>query len=142
MQREAIAKLLLVNGENQALMLRRSEFKAHPEKSHTPDLPGGLVDPGESEHQAVIRELHEEAGITIDPNLVTLGYAETKFYPDEQKSVSKLFYVAHVSDVPEVTISWEHEAYEWHPLETFLEAYTFRPFYAEAIAYLLDNQLV
>lgn len=142
MQRVTTAKLLLINDKNEALMLRISEYEAHPEKSHTPDLPGGLVDPNESERAAVVRELQEEAGITIDPNLVTLGYARTELYPDKDESVTKLLYVARIDETPPVTISWEHEAYEWCALETFLETYTFRPFYGEAIAYLLDNQLV
>lgn len=123
-------------------MLRIGDYKGHPEKSHTADLPGGMVDPGESEHQAVVRELQEEAGITIDPNLVTLGYAETEFYEDQQKSVSKLLYIARIDTTPEVTVSWEHEAYEWCALESFLTTYGFRPFYARAIAYIINNHLV
>jgi 8-oxo-dGTP pyrophosphatase MutT (NUDIX family) len=142
MQHESVAKLLLVNEKNQALILRTGTYKEHPEKEHKPDLPGGLVDPGESEHQAVIRETWEEAGVAVDPVLVTLGYAETKFYPDEAKSVSKLLYVAHIATTPEVVISWEHEAYEWADVTTILDDYEFRPFYKEAIAYLKNNQLI
>lgn len=142
MQRESVAKLLLVNDKNQALVLRTGTYKEHPEKEHKPDLPGGLVDPGESEHQAVVRETLEEAGIAIDPALVGLGYAETKFYPDESKSVTKLLYVAHIVTTPEVVISWEHEAYEWTDVATILDTHEFRPFYKEAIAYLKNNQLI
>lgn len=142
MQRVTTAKLLLVNDKNEALMLRISNYEAHPEKSHTPDLPGGLVDPNESERHAVVRELQEEAGITIDPNLVTLGYAKTELYGVKDESVTKLLYVARIDETPEVTISWEHEAYEWCALEAFLDTYQFRPFYAEAIAYILNNQLI
>jgi 8-oxo-dGTP pyrophosphatase MutT (NUDIX family) len=142
MRHESVAKLLLVNEKNQALILRTGTYKEHPEKEHKPDLPGGLVDPGESEHQAVIREAQEEAGITVDPALVILGYAETKFYPAEAKSVSKLLYVARIATTPEVVISWEHEAYEWADIATILDTYEFRPFYEEAIAYLKNNQLI
>lgn len=142
MKRVAVAKMLLLDEKNRALMLRRSEYREHPEKSHTPDLPGGLVDPGESEHQAVVRELQEEAGITIDPNDVLLGYAETKFYEPKQESVSKLFYVARVAGTPEVTVSWEHESYEWCPIDSFLQTYEFSPFYAEAITYLIEHNLL
>ncbi|MDT4859561.1 NUDIX domain protein [compost metagenome] len=142
MQHESVAKLLLVNEKSQALILRTGTYKEHPEKEHKPDLPGGLVDPGESEHQAVIREAREEAGITVDPTLVTLGYAETKFYSDEARSVTKLLYVAHIATTPEVVISWEHEAYEWADVATILDNYEFRPFYKEAITYLKNNQLI
>lgn len=124
------------------MILRTGTYREHPEKEHKPDLPGGLVDPGESEHQAVIRETQEEAGVTVDPARVVLGYAETRFYPDEAKSVSKLLYVARLPTTPEVVISWEHEAYEWVDIATILDTHEFRPFYKEAIVYLKSNQLI
>lgn len=142
MQRESVAKVFLLNDKREALMLRTGEYKEHPEKEHKPDLPGGLVDPGESERDAVVRELYEEAGINVDPRLVTLGYAETAFYPDEDKSVSKLLYVARLDHTPDVAISWEHESYEWHSADTFTEEYELRPFYKKAVAYLINNQLI
>ncbi len=142
MERETVAKLFLLNEKNEALMLRTGEYKEHPEKAHKPDLPGGLVDPGESERDAVVRELYEEAGIQIDPNLATMGYAETAFYADEHKSVSKLLYVARLDYTPEVVISWEHEGYEWQSAQSFLEKYELRPFYKKAVAHLLNNQLI
>jgi 8-oxo-dGTP pyrophosphatase MutT (NUDIX family) len=142
-ERESVAKILILNEKSQALILRTSgNWKEHPEKEHQPDLPGGLVDPNESEHHAVIREVREEAGIALDPNTVTLGYAETKFYSDEDKSVTKLLYLARLASTPEVTISWEHEAYEWVDAATLLETHSFRPFYVGAIAYLQNNQLL
>jgi len=141
-ERESVAKILILNEKNQALILRTGDYKEHPEKSHQPDLPGGLVDPNESEHQAVVREAQEEAGITLDPSMVTLGYAETKPYPDESKSVTKLLYLARLALTPEVTISWEHEAYEWVNVATLLETHRFRPFYTSAMTYLQNNQLI
>ncbi|MFI5212459.1 MAG: NUDIX domain-containing protein [Candidatus Saccharimonadales bacterium] len=142
MQRETVAKVLIINDKNQALILQTGEYKDHPEKEHKPDLPGGLVDPNESEHHAVVREVYEEAGIALDPNTVTLGYAETKSYADEDKSVTKLLYLARIEMAPEVTISWEHESYEWAAVPVLLETHEFRPFYQQAITYLRDNQLI
>jgi 8-oxo-dGTP diphosphatase len=142
MERETVAKLFLLNEKDEALMLRTGEYREHPEKAHKPDLPGGLVDPNESERDAVVRELYEEAGIVIDPSLVTIGYAETAFYAEESKSVSKLLYVARLDYTPEVTVSWEHEEYEWQPANLFLEKYELRPFYKNAVAYLINNQLI
>src|SRR5437764_6343549 len=105
-RRLTTAKLLLINDRNEALMLRIGDYKSHPEKSHTPDLPGGMVDPGESEHDAVIREVKEEAGIDLDPNVVTLGYAETVYIEQQYLSVTRLLYVARIAYTPDVTISW------------------------------------
>jgi 8-oxo-dGTP pyrophosphatase MutT (NUDIX family) len=138
----SVAKMLLVNENQQALMLRIGNYRGHPEKSHTPDIPGGFVDPNESELHAVVRELKEEAGITIDPNIVTLGYGKTEYYPDEDRSVSKLLYVARIDHTPKVKTSWEHEAYEWTDLATFTDDHTMRPFYDEAIRYVVKHDLI
>ncbi len=136
------AKIFLVNEKNQALMLRIGLYLRHPEKSHTPDLPGGLIDTGESELDAVIRELREETGIVIDQKLVRLGYASTEFFAPSHKSLNKLVYVARLDHTPEVKVSWEHEAYEWADIELFADTYTMRPFYDEAIRYIVRHKLV
>jgi 8-oxo-dGTP pyrophosphatase MutT (NUDIX family) len=142
MKQESVAKLLILNDKNEALVLTTGAYKEHPEKEHKPDLPGGLVEPGEAEQLAAIRETEEEAGITLDPATVSLAYAETKFYPAEDKSVTKLLYLARLAITPPVTISWEHEKYEWIAFDTILATHEFRPFYKEAIAYVQNNQLI
>lgn len=43
---ESVAKALVTNDKNEALILTLGEHKERPEKSFRPDLPGGLVDPG------------------------------------------------------------------------------------------------
>ncbi len=139
---ESVAKVLLVNELNQALILTVGEYKAHPEKSFKPDLPGGLVDAGETEKDAAIREVLEETGIAITPGDTTLAYTETKFYPAESKSVPKLLYVSFLKTTPAVTLSWEHSAYEWTPLDQLKQGIELRPFYKEAIAYCFEHQLL
>jgi len=140
---ESVAKVLVVNDSNEVLILTIGEYKAHPEKSFTPDLPGGLVDPGESELIAVRRELQEEAGIVLDENAFTLAYAQTEYFEEKHKSVSKFLYVARVEGRPEVTISWEHASYEWAPIEKVLDgSIVMRPFYKEAIEYSVSVGLL
>lgn len=142
MERESVAKLLVLNEKREALVLTTSTYKEHPEKEHKPDLPGGLVEPGEAEQLAVIRETAEETSVELDPSTITLVYAETKFYPAENKSVTKLLYLAQLALTPTVAISWEHEKYDWVPFDTMLDALEFRPFYEQAIAYVQNNQLI
>jgi len=142
MRRESVAKILVLNDNNQVLILKAGVHVARPEKSHTPDLPGGLVDADESERNAVVRETQEETGITLDPNAVRLGYAETRFYPESGTSVTKLLYITKITGTPEVTLSSEHEAYEWSNLETLLDKHELRAFYKDGIAYIINNHLV
>lgn len=141
MQSEAVAKILLFNEQDQILVMQTGVHKLRPEKSHSPDLPGGMVDPGESEHAAVIREVQEESGIILDPNTVTLGYADTEVYGGG-KSVTKLLYVAKLSETPAVTLSWEHESFEWCSIQQLLENDTFRSTYRRGVEYLRNNQLI
>lgn len=142
MELESVAKVVILNENREVLLLTTGVYAAHPEKSHKPDLPGGMVDAGESEYSAAIREVYEESGIVLDPKMVRLGYAETKFYEAENKSVTKLLYFAKLTTTPGVTISWEHEAYEWVDFDSLLEARELRPFYSEAIAYIQNNRLI
>lgn len=141
MQSEAVAKILLFNERNQILVMQTGVHKLRPEKSHSPDLPGGMVDPGESEHAAVIREVQEESGIILDPDTVTLGHADTEVYGDNQ-SVTKLLYIAKLSETPTVTLSWEHETFEWCSVQELLENDAFRSTYRRGVEYLRNNQLI
>ena len=142
MQRESIAKILLFNERNQVLFLRVGIHKLRPERSHVPDLPGGIVDPGESEFQAVIREVSEETNIVIGANDVTLGYANTTFYAAENKSVTRLLYTAKLNYTPVVTLSWEHEAYEWCDSDVLFGERGLAGVYRDGVSYLKDNRLI
>lgn len=138
---ESIAKVLVTNERNQALILTVGEYKARPDKSFKPDLPGGLVDPSESEVEAAVRELREETGIEVGPSSLELLYARTEFFEPEHKSVSKFLYRVTLSNTPEVVISWEHAKYEWVPLENVRDV-ELRPFYREAVEYCSSYNLL
>ena len=139
---ESVAKVLVVNEKKQALILTVGEYKERPDKSFKPDLPGGLVDPGESELIAVTRELNEEAGIEIEAESFNLVYTKTEFYPKENKSVSKFLYLLFLTETPEVTLSWEHSDYSWVSLGDLMSSVEFRPFYEEAIQYCFSHKLL
>lgn len=138
---ESVAKVLIINTQNKALTLTLGTHLQQPEKSYLPDLPGGIVDAGESEREAVIREVDEECGITLNPTNVQLAYSETAYYEQENKSVTKLLYIAHVDETPTVTLSWEHSDYKWVKLDKLQEV-DMRPFFNKAIQYSIENNLI
>lgn len=139
---ETIAKLLIINHKNEALILIVGEHRKYPEKSFQPDLPGGITEPGEPEMMAAIRETQEECGIVIAASQVKLAYAKTEFYNRENKSVSKFLYITQNTTTPEVVLSWEHSAYKWVPVGELLQSVALRPFFKEAVGYCLANRLI
>lgn len=139
---ESVAKVLVINEKSEVLILTVGEYKERPDKSFKPDLPGGLVDPGESELIAVVRELKEEAGIVAEPELFKLVYAKTEFFTPENKSVTKSLYILNLTNTPEVTISWEHAKYEWVKLDDLRKNIKLRSFYNEAVSYCFLNNIL
>jgi len=101
-----------------------------------------LVDPGETELIAVVRELMEETGIIASPDMFLLAYAKTEFFEKENKSVSKFLYLVYLTDTPEVIISWEHSKYRWVPLNELMTSIKLRPFYKEAVEYCFSHKLI
>ena len=63
----AVAALIL-NEKNEVLVARRAQ-KPH---QGAYDLPGGFIDHGENAPEALCRELHEELGIQVAPDHLTL----------------------------------------------------------------------
>lgn len=138
---ESVAKILVINDKNEALVLTLGKHLKYPEKSYRPDLPGGIVDSGESERHAVIREVQEECGVDLDKSNIQLAYTETVYYEKENKSVTKLLYIAHLDNTPEITLSWEHSDHKWISIGE-LQAVDLRPFFNEAIQYLTINKII
>lgn len=138
---ESVAKALIINGNGKALTLILGEHRKYPEKSYRPDLPGGIVDSGESEQEAVIREVNEECGIILHPSTMQLAYSNTEYYEAENKSVTKLLYIAFIDESPTVTLSWEHSDYRWVTLEELKEI-DLRPFFNDAIKHSIGNRLI
>ncbi len=138
---ESVAKVLIVDNQKRGLILILGKHLKYPEKSFLPDLPGGIVEEGESEQFAAIREAKEECGVNLEAKKIQLAYAETAYYEKENKSVSKLLYIAHVTGSPDITLSWEHSDYEWTPIDE-LQSVVLRPFLKKAVEYSITNGLL
>ena len=140
-QIESVAKAIIINSANKVLILTLGEHLKNPDKSFKPDLPGGLVDPGETERDAVIREVYEETGISLVPSQLEMVYARTEFINSENKSVTKHLYIAHIVEAVEVELSWEHSAYEWVKIDN-LQNIVLKSFYDEAVRYCFKNEIL
>lgn len=135
-----VAKALLLDEQQHFLLLKRSSD--HPMLAGFYDLPGGTVVPGEEFGAAVIREIAEETGISVDVSQLNVLYATTKFLHGH--SYPTLLYIGHVTGVePEVTISWEHQSYEWASLDRLSEVEPqLAPTYREALDYIRQHSII
>lgn len=115
MNMKQVAKLVVVDDDNNYLLMQRSD---HPTFSNDPDLPGGTVEAGESSLDAMLREVVEEAGFSVDQEVVKKLYEGTEYSANH---THYSLYVAKLATRPKVIISWEHASYAWLSREEFLE---------------------
>jgi 8-oxo-dGTP diphosphatase len=135
-----IAKVLLLDADGNVLLLRRSA--THPTLAGHPDLPGGLIEPGEEPGEALAREILEETGLKIAATDLTPVYAGAEVYGGENRV--RLLYKGRLSGKkPEVVISWEHDQARWLP-QTELPRIEeeFHSFYHDALEYVQRHDLL
>lgn len=138
MKIDIVAKAIVMDDKGNCLLLRRGP--THPDMAGQPDLPGGLVDPGESVDQAVKREIIEETGLQTAPTAHDMLYADTSAYKD--RSVTRCLFVVRVAgERPAVTLSWEHDGQEWVPFTALADRVT-HPIYHAGIQYIQTNELI
>lgn len=109
-----VAKLVVIDKDDQYLLMWRSD---HPTFPNDPDLPGGTIENGEQPREAMVREVEEEAGITIDGNAAIERYTGTDY---SGHGTEYTLYTIQLDYRPDITISWEHDSYEWLERDAFM----------------------
>lgn len=96
---------LLVRERHVLLVHRNSERAWAPD---TWDAPGGHVEEGESDAEAMARELLEELGLSVPPEaLVLVGRLTGADYD------ARVFQVTSFIGEPENNAVWEHDSIRW-----------------------------
>jgi 8-oxo-dGTP diphosphatase len=132
-----VSKALIFNNDQQILVLRRNP--THPNFPHHYDFPGGEVEKNESPDNATKREIFEETGIVID--LAGLNLVLEK---KESRDLQYLVFVCNLKKTEQaVTLSWEHESYQWMSIEDLLNKpvlNNFDQYYLLALSYLKNQK--
>lgn len=109
-----VAKLVIIDDQDKYLILYRNN---HPRFGNDADLPGGTLEFGEKPVDAMVREVDEEAGVTISKDNVELIYSGTEY---SHHFVQYNLFVTKLDTRPDITISWEHISYDWVGRDEFL----------------------
>ncbi|GAB3589464.1 8-oxo-dGTP diphosphatase MutT [Angustibacter peucedani] len=103
----------LVRDGRVLLAHRRPDKHAYPDVW---DLPGGVVEPGETELDALVRELHEELGVTVDASTVSHLCAFVVQPGDEPVRLSA-WLVRDWQGTPANVAPEEHDDLRWFGLD-------------------------
>lgn len=135
-----VVKAMILDQNGEVLVLRRSA--SHPTLANKPDLPGGQVDGDEELAEALIREIVEETGISVDHARLKLLYTGTESWRGENRV--RLLYAIRLAEAhPAITLSWEHSEYAWLLADAVAEIEKeYHGFYREALTYIRENNLV
>ncbi len=101
---QLVARVIVHRGSD-ILFVRRS---ASDSRAGMYEMPGGLVDPGESLEQGALRELKEETGLDTKE----LIFKETSAYNANGENRLSGIFEAQIEQ-GEVTLSDEHDDYKW-----------------------------
>ncbi len=125
----AVVAAIIRNNKNQLLITKRP---AHVHLGGFWEFPGGKVDPGEDDRQALVREIREETG--LDVRVGKLFWRELAHFPE--KTVRLNFYNCTLSHEPQTVTPDEIDDYRW------VELSALRDFnFPEADAALIDRLL-
>lgn len=107
----------IMQHEDRILILHRSEKETDPSLW---GVPAGKVDKGESDNEAVAREIYEETGLAIAANeLQLLGQLDIEY---ENITVEFPIFHKKFNDAPDITLDpEEHIAFRWMKPRDILE---------------------
>lgn len=128
-----VAKILLYDQDHHVLVLYRSS--THPYFPHEIDLPGGEIDGDETPAEAIVREVFEETGLTIGLHEVTLVNSRVTHFGREDN-----IFIATINVTkPAVTISWEHESFDWIDVDQLPRLFHIKDVYMMVVQSYLEK---
>lgn len=101
---DVVCAVVITDG--QVLMAQRGQTKSHPGLW---EFVGGKVEPGETPEEAIVREVHEELGLTIRP----VEVLEAVVFANDRGRQIKLIPIKAVIVDGTPTLTTDHQAVRW-----------------------------
>jgi len=123
-------KLQLWNDGRLLLLKRRADLNRFPGLW---DLPGGRLEPGETAHNGLVREVREETGLSLEKARILSVWD----HQEPGVTMIGLSFLAHI-DATKIALSDEHTDFAWiTPEET--GAYKAAPNLSKEIAWVVSK---
>ena len=104
-----VAAHALIRREDEYLIIRRSTQADYGARRW--ELPGGKVEPGETVEEALVREIFEETGLTVDVIQLMRAYTNRDSLPDSQH-IEITYLCTHRSGAIQLNPR-EHDLHRW-----------------------------
>lgn len=101
-------KAIVRNDNGEVLLLKRAHDDVH--RPGEWEIPGGRLENGESEHEGLLRQVHEETDlhITVGKRLLERSYQR-----DDGQSVQMITFACRLVGPANVTLTPEHCGHQW-----------------------------
>ncbi len=105
---------------------KRLYLLLHYESGHW-DFPKGQIEKGETKHQAAVRELQEEAGISAEMDN-DFEESFSYFFRDRDGTLVKkeVYFFVGKANSEKITLSFEHQDYAWLEFENAITQLTYK----------------
>ena len=120
-----VVKVALLLTDGRVLLLARSASDTH--RPSGPDLPGGGREPGEDILATAVRELREEIGVEVSLADLHIVYVHQGGSKHNGERLIRILCAAEVITLPNITLSNEHESYEWVSTQDAVKAFNGHP---------------
>jgi len=107
-----VATKAFITHNGKVLILRESSKYEDGSKSGEYDIPGGRITPGESFDQSLLREIKEEAGISVEIGKSFFVNESWPVVKGEQWQIIRIFFECSV-DSDNVVLSEDHDEFQW-----------------------------
>lgn len=109
--------------------------------AHHMDLPGGIIEDDEQPVDCLMREIAEETKLDIRDNDLKLFFAMTEEFHG-MNAIRQVFLAKVNGSEPQVSLSWEHDKYEWLSIDEAIKALPPQRYVTKAVKHLKEKNLL